>query len=64
MPQMPSGVPGAAPASVAPSMFAVIATISDSYLTALGQRSVCRGLDCELMAYTRFRKSMCSASPL
>ena len=50
MPQISPGVPGSAPERPAPSMFAVIATISDSNLTALGQRSACSGLDWELMA--------------
>ena len=38
------------PASPPPSIAPVMATISASYLTALGHSSGCSGLACELMA--------------
>jgi hypothetical protein len=50
--------------STPPSMVAVIATISASNLTVLGQRSACNGFACELIAYTSLRNAMCSGSPL
>ena len=46
-----------------PSMAAVMATISASYLVALGHRSACSGFTCEVMAYTRFRNAMWSSPP-
>jgi hypothetical protein len=62
-PQMCSSGARPALASAAPSMRAVMATTSASNLVALGQRSACSGLACELMAYTRLRKSMWLESP-
>ncbi len=64
VPHTPSGEPGPPPTFAPPSMVAVMATTSLSYFTALGQRSVCNGFDCELIAYTSLRNEMCSASPL
>ena len=47
----------------APSMSAVIATISASNFVALGHRSGCSGLLWDWTAYTRFRNATCSGSP-
>ena len=47
----------------APSMDAVIATISASNFVALGHRSGCSGLLWDWAAYTRLRKATCSGSP-
>ena len=47
----------------APSMCAVMETISASNFVALGHRSGCSGLLCDCAAYTRFRKATCSGSP-
>ena len=53
----------ACPACPAPSMCAVIETISASNLVALGHRSGCSGLLCDCAAYTRLRKATCAGSP-
>ncbi len=50
VPATPVSVPGPSPMAPPPSMVAVMATISLSYFTALGHRSVCSGFDCELSA--------------
>jgi hypothetical protein len=47
----------------APSMDAVIATISASNFVALGHRSGCSGLLCDCAVYTRPRNATCSGSP-
>jgi hypothetical protein len=52
-----------APAWPAPSMCAVMATISASNLAALGQTSKCNGLHWEWSAYTRLRKLTKASSP-
>ena len=46
------------PARSAPSIPAVIETISASIFAALGQTSRCSGLLCECSAYAAFRKAM------
>ena len=53
----------ASAARCAPSMFAVIETISASYFAMLGQRSEWSGLVCDVIEYTSLRKAMCSGSP-
>ena len=50
-------------AASAPSIAAVMATISASYFVALGHRSACSGLTWEFSAYTRFRNATWSSSP-
>ena len=57
-------VPTTPGVSSAPSIAAVMATISASYFVVLGHSAECNGLVCELRAYTRSRNSMCSGSPL
>ncbi len=50
VPATPESDPGPSPMPPPPSIVAVMATISLSYFTALGHRSVCSGLACEFMA--------------